>query len=480
MKEAATVTTLGTETKPLRVAIIGSGPSGIYAVENLHKQLDVAVEIDMFERLPTPYGLVRGGVAPDHPKIKSVTRLYDRIVSRANMRFFGNVEYGTDITHDDLVHHYHVIIYAVGAQSDRKLGIPGEDLPGSHSATEFVAWYNAHPDFRDLEFDLSQESVAVIGVGNVALDVARILLRDPAILHQTDIADYALKALAASSIRRVYILGRRSAAQAAFTNTEIEELGELRQADIVISPEDVALDPLSKTYLDSGADKTAVQNVQILTEYSQRQSTGKDRQLIMRFLVSPVELIGSGRVEAIKVVRNELYETYDGALRPRATDRFETIPVGLVFRSVGYHGVPLPGVPFNDKLGIIPNDEGRIFTVQGGDEQVIGEYVVGWIKRGPSGVIGTNKPDAAKTVASILQDLAEGKVLHPVAPERSAVLSLLERRRLKFVTFDDWQLLDQLERDLGAQAGRPRLKLSRVSDMLDALEKLRPAVAVGH
>lgn len=473
------MTTFGTEAHPLRVAIIGSGPSGFYAAENLYKQLDVAVEIDMFERLPTPYGLVRGGVAPDHPKIKSVTRVYDRIVRQANMRFFGNVEYGTDLTHDDLVRHYHIIIYAVGAQSDRKLGIPGEDLPGSHSATEFVAWYNAHPDYSHLTFDLSQESVAVIGVGNVAMDVARVLLRDPSVLHQTDIADYALEALATSRVKRVYVLGRRGVAQAAFTNAEITELGELCQADIIVSPEDVVLDPLSKAYLESGADKTAAQNVQTLTAYSLRQGTGKERQLFMRFLVSPVELIGTDRVEAIRLVKNQLYETYDGALRARATGQYETIPVGLVFRSVGYRGVPLPGVPFHEKWGIIPNDEGRILTVQDGGQQVVGEYVVGWIKRGPSGVIGTNKPDAAKTVASILDDLANDRTLNPPEPERSAVEALLERRRLKYVTFGDWQKLDQLERDLGAQVGRPRVKLSQVEDMLDALEELSPAMPVG-
>ncbi len=378
---------------PLRIAIIGSGPSGFYAAEHLQKQTDLDVSIDMFDRLPTPYGLVRGGVAPDHPKIKSVTKVYDRIAQKPSFHFYGNVEFGSDITLDDLKQYYHAVIFAVGAQSDRHLNIPGENLPGSHPATEFVAWYNAHPDFRDFKFDLTQESVAVIGVGNVAMDVVRILSRTPEELYETDIADYALEELRHSHVKTVYVLGRRGPVQAAFTNPEIKELGEMADADIVVSPEEVELDDLSKAFLESPkADRTAIRNVEILKNYAAQPSQGKSRKIVMRFLVSPVEIIGTDKVEAIKIVKNELYENDRGVLRPRPTDQYETIPVGLVFRSVGYHGTPLPDVPFYEKWGTIPNEKGRVQTTLDG-EQVPGLYAVGWIKRGPSGIIGTNKPE---------------------------------------------------------------------------------------
>ncbi|MEZ4672041.1 MAG: FAD-dependent oxidoreductase [Anaerolineae bacterium] len=248
---------LGTQDNPLRVAIIGSGPSGFYAADHLQKQADLTVKIDMYDRLPTPYGLVRGGVAPDHQKIKSVTKIYDRIAQQDNFRFFGNVEFGKDITHSDLAQHYHAIIYAVGAQTDRHMGIPGEDLPGSHPATEFVAWYNAHPDFADHQFDLTQENVAVVGLGNVAMDVIRILARTPDELTETDIADYALEALHHSNVKNIYVLGRRGPAQSAFTNPEIKELGELDDASVIVAPEEVVLDAFSQAYVNSGEDKVA-------------------------------------------------------------------------------------------------------------------------------------------------------------------------------------------------------------------------------
>mgnify|MGYP005844110021 CR=1 FL=1 len=473
------MTPIGTAAHPLRVAIIGSGPSGFYAAEYLQRQPELAVEIDMFERLPTPFGLVRGGVAPDHPKIKSVTKVYDRIASHPAMRFYGNVTFGTDITRDDLVRHYHAIIYAIGAQTDRKLGIPGEELPGSHSATEFVAWYNAHPEFRDRKFNFSHESAAVIGVGNVAIDVARILLRSPQELYETDIADYALDALARSNVKRVYLLGRRGPAQAAFASGAVKELGELANVDVVVAPEEVTLDPLSEAYIKSGAANEAAKNVETLVGYATRPLAHRDRQIIIRFLVSPVEIIGTDRVEAIKIVKNELYETYDGAVRPRPTGEYEFIPVGLVFRSVGYRGEPLPEVPFNDKWGTIPNDRGRVLTEHGTGKQLIGEYVVGWIKRGPSGVIGTNRPDAAETVEMLLADLGAGKVLHPPESSRASVEALLVDRGVNYVSYEDWLLLDQLEQDLGARIGRPRLKFSRVEDMLEALEELRRPAGAG-
>lgn len=462
---------LGTASNPFRVAIIGAGPSGFYAADHLLKQKDLVVEVDMYDRLPTPYGLVRGGVAPDHQKIKSVTKAYDRIAAHPNFRFYGHVEFGKDLMRDDLARFYHAIIYATGAQTDRRMGIPGEDLPGSHPATEFVAWYNAHPDYCDLTFDLSQEAVAVVGMGNVAMDVIRILARTPEELEKTDIADYALEALRHSRVKRIYMLGRRGPAQAAFTNPEIKELGEMQDAEVIVPPDEVRLDPLSEEFIRSGEDRSAEKNVQILTQYSLQAAQGKSRQIITRFLVSPVELIGTERVEAVKIVKNELYRAEDGSLRPRPTDQYEVIPVGLVFRSVGYHGVPLPGVPFYEKWGVIPNDQGRVLTDAKNGQQVTGDYVVGWIKRGPSGIIGTNKPDSVETVERLLEDQRAGNVLNPDTPSREAVENLLKERGVAFVTYDDWQVLDEIETRRGAELGRPRLKFSRVEDMLEAIHE---------
>ena len=453
----------------LKVAIIGSGPSGFYAAEHLQKQKDLDVEIDMYDRLPTPYGLVRGGVAPDHQKIKSVTKVYDRIAAKPGFRFFGNVEFGRDITLDDIKQHYHAVIFAVGAQTDRQLNIPGEDLPGSHAATEFVAWYNAHPDYRDLEFDLSAESVAVIGLGNVAMDVVRILARTHDELYETDIAGYALEKLDNSAVKNIYVLGRRGPAQSAFTNPEIKELGEMLDAEVIVAHEEVVLDEHSRAFIDSSADRTAVRNVEILTGYSEREPAGKKRKIIMRFLVSPVEILGTDKVEAIKVVKNELYRAENGSLRPRATNESETIPVGLVFRSVGYRGVPLEGVPFYERWGIIPNDKGRVMTDLEDGQPVTGNYVVGWIKRGPSGIIGTNKPDSVETVEMLLEDARAGKLFAPA--EDSDIETLMQKRAIRYVTYADWQLLDELEQKRGAAVGRPRLKFSRVEEMLEALAK---------
>ncbi|MBN2303570.1 MAG: FAD-dependent oxidoreductase [Anaerolineae bacterium] len=454
----------------MRVAIIGSGPSAFYAAAQLFRQQDQRdqpIEVDMFERLPTPFGLVRGGVAPDHPKIKSVTRVYDQTAAHPNFHFYGNVTFGQDITHADLIAHYHAIIYAVGAQTDRRMDIPGEDLPGSHPATEFVGWYNGHPDYRDLTFDLSQERVAVIGNGNVAMDVARILTRTEHELHETDIANHALDALRHSRVKEVYILGRRGPAQAKFTNPELRELETLADVDIVVAPGDIELDPLSREYILSSNDRAAERNYQSLEQFALTPPEGKSRRLIMRFLVSPVELLGSDRVEAIKLVQNELYQRDDGDLLAQPTGEHEIIPVGLVFRSIGYQGVPLPGVPFDTNQGIIPNQMGRVVDNSG--QQVVGEYAVGWIKRGPTGTIGTNKPDAQETVHMLLDDVQNDNLLTPAHPTREAVEELLRARGVRFVTYDDWRTLDQIEIERGAAIGRPRRKFSRVEDMLAAL-----------
>lgn len=460
----------GTIGNPLRVAIIGSGPSGFYAADRLQKEKTLAVEIDMFERLPTPYGLVRGGVAPDHPKIKSVEKVYEKIASQPSFRFYGHVSFGTDIMHVELLRHYHAVIYAVGAQTDRELNIPGESLLGSYAATEFVGWYNGHPDYRHLQFDLSQERAAVIGVGNVAMDVARILARTVDELRATDIADYALEALSQSRVKEIYVLGRRGPAQAAFTNPEIKELGEMQDAEVIVDPREVNIDAYSQEFLDTAADRTAVNNVEILKRYSQQPLRGKARKILFKFLVSPTELQGAEHVEGMKIAHNVLARRSDGSISPRATDQTEVLPVGLVFRSVGYRGVGLPGVPFDDVSSTIPNAHGRVLDAAGG-QQVIGSYVVGWIKRGPSGVIGTNKPDAVETVEKLLEDLREQKLNTPDDPARAGVDAILAARDVRIVTFADWQVLDQLEIQRGADCGRPRLKFTEIETMLNALQR---------
>jgi len=466
---------LGTPEQPLRVAIIGSGPSGFYAADALTaRNATVTAHVDIFDRLPTPFGLVRGGVAPDHQKIKSVTKVYEKVANRDNVRFFGHVNYGSDLSLSDLQQHYHAVLFAVGSASDKKLGIPGEDLPGSHAATEFVGWYNGHPDYRKLSFNLEAESVAIIGIGNVAMDVTRILARTQEELLATDIADYALEALANSKVRRIYVLGRRGPAQAAFTNPEIKELGEMPGADIIVTPEEAEPDPLSAAYLGGpGADRKDIKNVEILREYAARNPEGKPVQIIMRFLTSPVEIIGEDRVEAIKIVKNELYQAESGELRPRATKETETIPVQLIFRSVGYRGIPLPDVPFYDFQGTIPNDRGRVLVEQGSDQVVSGMYVAGWIKRGPTGIIGTNKPDAVETVNMLLEDVSAGAVWSPDAPTPEAIPALLEDRGVRYVTWEDWVRLDGSETERGIALGRPRLKYTTIEDMLTALEGTR-------
>ncbi len=417
---------IGSESNPLRVAIIGAGPTGFYAAGHLFKHEKLTIEVDMYDRLPTPFGLVRGGVAPDHQKIKSVTKAYDRIADRTSFRFYGYVEFGTDVTLDDLKKHYHQILFSTGAQTDRSLGIPGENLEGSHAATEFVAWYNGHPDYRDRKFDLSQERAAVVGIGNVAVDVARILCRTPEELAETDIAD------------------------------------------IVVLPEEAELDALSKQSVEE--DKSTTRKVEILQEYAARKGSGKPRRLILRFLVSPVELIGNdaGEVSGMKIVKNELYATETGTLRPRETETFEELPVGLVFRSVGYRGVPLPGVPFQEKWGAILNEKGRVIEPES-KKPVTGLYTAGWIKRGPSGVIGTNKPDALETVNCMMEDLANGSTLEPSEPDPAAAETLVRERKPNFVSWKDWQKLNEIEVGKGHEEGRPRVKFTTVEDMLAAL-----------
>ena len=460
----------GTEAQPLRVAIVGAGPAGFYATDQLFRTPGLVVEVDMYDRVPTPYGLVRAGVAPDHQKIKAVTAAFDKVAANPAFRFFGGVELGRHLSVDDLRAHYHMVLYTTGAQTDRRMGIPGEDLQRSHAATEFVAWYNGHPDYRDLTFDLSQERAAVVGVGNVADDVARILSRTPEELAATDIADYALEALSASRIREVYVLGRRGPAQAAFTNPEVRELGELAGADVSAQPEEVEPDELTRQALERAPDRATQKKMEIIKEYARRTPTGKPRRLVMRFLVSPVELRddGTGAVGGMRLVKNRLYATATGTLQPKATDQVEDLPVGLVFRSVGYRGVPVPGVPFNDDWGVILNAKGRVLDPQT-KHPLVGQYTAGWIKRGPTGVIGTNKPDAAETVAGMIEDLARDIHLRPADPSPAAVERLIRERQPQYLSYQDWLRLDEIETRRGRETGKPRVKFTRVKDMLAAL-----------
>ncbi|MEM7009547.1 MAG: FAD-dependent oxidoreductase, partial [Thermodesulfobacteriota bacterium] len=427
---------------------------------------------DMFDKLPTPHGLVRSGVAPDHQKIKSVTRVYDKIATNENFRFFGLVEYGVHLTIEDLKDHYHIIVFATGAQTDRKMNIPGEDLKGSHTATEFVAWYNGHPEYTDYEFDLSQEKVAIVGVGNVAVDVARILCRTEDELMQTDIADYALEALKKSNVKEVYLLGRRGPAQAAFTNPEVRELGNLDDAHAITRIEEVELDEFTQEFLEKEEDRSLVKKIEILNAYSEDIEFQKSKKLHIRFLVSPTEIIGDaqGNVKAIKLVKNELYKTDDGTLRPRATDETEELEVGLVFRSIGYHGVPLPEVPFHEKWGVIHNDRGRVIDPDT-SEHVHGLYSTGWIKRGPTGVIGTNKQDSGETVECIVEDILQSRHLSPSKTHPDDILELINQRQPDHFSYEDWLRLNELEINKGEEQGRPRVKYTSVEDMLNAVKR---------
>lgn len=445
--------------QPLRVAIIGAGPAGFYAAAALFKQDDVDCRVDMFNRFPTPYGLVREGVAPDHESIKAVTRVFDRTGADERFRFFGNVTVGEDIEVAALHEFYHMTVYAVGAQSDRRLGIPGEDLTGSDPATIFVGWYNGHPDYADLEFDLSHPRAVVIGNGNVAVDVARILVRSVDELAKTDIADHALDALRTSGVREVVMLGRRGPAQAKFTSAELKEFGVLEGVDVVVDPDQMVLDEHSQALVEE--ERRVSRNVEILTDFSQREPSGAERSIELRFLTSPVEVIGeNGRVTAVRVERNRLEADDDGWQRSVGTGEFDVIECGLVLRSVGYRGVPVPGAPFDEGRGIIPNEGGRVRPR---------EYAVGWIKRGPSGIIGTNKPDAVETVNAMLEDASSLEA--EVNPDPDAIVRFLEDRQVRYVTLADWQRIDAEECARGEPDGRPRSKIVSVEEMLRCCDR---------
>ena len=440
---------------PLRVAVVGSGPAGFYAADALLKSDDPVVEVDVLDRLPTPWGLVRLGVAPDHENIKAVSRAFEKTAARPGFRFFGNVEVGTTVTHDELLDLYDAVVYTVGAQTDRSLDIPGEDLPGSWPATAFVAWYNGHPDFQDLEFDLDVERAVVIGNGNVAIDCVRMLGLTAEELAPTDTTDPAMEAIIASPLQEIVMLGRRGPAQAAFTPPELQELGELAGADVIVDAKELELDPASEAALEHDRER-ARRNVDILREFARRRPEGKPRRLVLRFLTSPVAIVGDGKVEAIEIVRNELIEE-GGRIVARPTGDTETIPCGLVLRSVGYRGVPIAGVPFDDRACVIPNETGRAV----GAERT---YCAGWIKRGPSGVIGTNKKDATETVEVLLADARAGKLTR--SGDRT-LDELLDEKGVEYVDYAGWQAIDAAERAAGDPLGRPRVKLTTWERLLD-------------
>jgi ferredoxin--NADP+ reductase len=434
----------------MRVAVVGSGPAGFYAAGAL-LSADPPVEVDMIERLPTPWGLVRLGVAPDHPKLKTVSRAFERIAEQPGFRFLGNVELGRDLHHEDLVRLYDAVIYAVGAQTDRRLDIPGEDLPGSWPATEFVAWYNGHPDHQQLEFDLDVERAVVIGNGNVALDIARMLALTQEELAPTDASDASIAAIAGSSLREIFVVGRRGPAQASFTTPELHEMGDLAGADVIVDPADL-----------EGAepkDTNSERNLAVLREFAAREPEGKPRRVVFRFFRSPVAILGEDRVEGIELVRNEL----DASERAVPTEERETLACGLVFRSVGYHGVALPGVPFDERGGTIPNEGGRVEP---------GVYAAGWIKRGPTGVIGTNKKDATETVQLLLEDAAAGRLEPKPDATAAAVDALLAERGARVVEYDAWCAIDEAERAAGEKGGRPRVKFCSWEELLAAAESV--------
>ena len=450
-----------------RVAIVGAGPAGAFAAASLHRSWGDA-EIDLFERLPTPWGLLRGGVAPDHQEIKRLDDTFDRETLQRGCRFLGNVEVGVDISHSELMQHYSAVVYATGAQTDKSLGIPGENLSGSWAATEFVAWYNGHPDYRQLEFDLSAKRAVVIGNGNVAADVTRLLTLSLPELERTDVADHALEALRDSQIEEVVVLGRRGPAQAAFTSAELRELGHLDGVDLRVDPADMELDPVSRDWLDEEGTFTARKNVELLREFAARPSRGDARRRIdLRFLRSPVEIRGTGNVKAIAVRRNEVVRTEDGTLRARALDEdVETIECGLILRSVGYRAVPLPDVPFDERSFVLPNERGRVLTPDG--DLLPGIYAVGWIKRGPTGILGTNKRDAAETVNCLVEDLRAGSLPQPPKPAREQIDNLLAERRPDLVTTEGWRAINAQELERGEREQRPRVKLASREELLAA------------
>ncbi len=447
--------------RPYHVAVVGSGPSGFFAAASLLKAADTSdefdVAVDILEMLPTPWGLVRSGVAPDHPKIKSISKQFEKIAEDPRFRFFGNVVLGEHVGPAELAERYDAVIYAIGAQSDRPLKIPGEDLAGSMAAVEFVGWYNAHPHFQETSPDLSGARAVVVGNGNVALDVARILVTNPDELALTDIADHALESLRPCGVEEAVIVGRRGPLQTAFTTLELRELADLEGVDVIIDP--AQLEGITDEDA-AAAGKTTKQNIKVLRDYAQRAPRPGHRRIVFRFLTSPIEIKGDDRVESIVLGRNELFTDESGRVAAKDTGDREELPVQLVVRSVGYRGLPTPGLPFDHSRATIPNTDGRV-------EGSRNEYVVGWIKRGPTGVIGTNKKDSQDTVDTLLADLAASDGIAEFPEDHADQLAdWLASRQPKLVTSAHWELIDRFEREAGEPHGRPRVKLPSLAKLL--------------
>lgn len=444
----------------LRVAIVGTGPAGMYALEHLLEEQGMDVEIDLFERLPVPWGLVRYGVAPDHPEKKMVAdNLFSYFLGRSNVNYFGNVEIGKDIPHTDLADWYDAVIYASGAGGDKQMGIPGEKLPGCWAAREFVAWYNGHPDYSHLGIDLSSERAVVVGNGNVALDVARILLLPPEELAKTDIADHALVALRDSHVKEVVILGRRGYLQSAFNNPELEELAELDDVEIIVDGDDL---PDEHDAVSDDIDWETGRKVRTLGRLARRRFNA-DKKIIFRFLSSPIELIGDSKVEKILVVGNHLIRDESGRLQAMPSGEESVLETGLILRAIGYRGYPFPGLPFDEHKGVIANVDGRVVN----SGQILpGVYVTGWIKRGPRGIIGTNKQCAKETVEALLADVNCNRLDRTNTLDREKVLELVSQRKSDIVSLDKWRKIDRFEKLQGRLWQRPRNKICDIYKML--------------
>ncbi|WP_329410200.1 FAD-dependent oxidoreductase [Nocardia vinacea] len=446
----------------LRVAIIGAGPAACYAADELLRRADV--EVEMFDRLPTPWGLVRAGVAPDHPGTKSVSSMFETAFRRDTLQYRLNVEVGKHISHQELLAHHHAVIYAVGASTDRRLNVPGEDLPGSHSATEFVAWYNGHPDYAERIFDLSGERVVILGNGNVALDVARVLTLSPDDLAKTDIADHALDALRNSNVREVVVLGRRGPLQAAYTSAEFLALGHLEGVDVIIDPAELELDSESQALLDDPDVEPSLRlKYQLAQEYVAKAPNPENKRIVFRYLASPTAITGGDKVEALEFVHNELVSE-DGRLVARASDRTETLPASMVLRSIGYRGVPVADLPFDERTGVVPNLSGRVVA---DGAHMPGVYVAGWIKRGPRGVIGSNRVDAQETVEQLIADFMADKLTAPQS-DRAALNTLLAQRQPELVDREGWKAIDTSERTAGQASGRSRVKITTREGLIEA------------
>ena len=457
---------LGTEQNPLLVAIVGSGPSGFYAAEALIKS-EFEVNVDIIERLPSPYGLVRSGVAPDHPKLKTAINLYKKIADDPHFNLIANVTVGRDISIEDLRKTHHAVILTYGAETDRKLGVPGEDLKGSHTATEFVGWYNGHPDYRELEFDLSQDTAVIIGQGNVAADVSRILSKTVDELKHTDIAQHALDVLAESKLKEIHVIGRRGPAQAKFTPKELREFGELSDCNPIILEEDLQLNDESKKELEERTNVTNRKVYDQFCEYSKRElDSSKSKKCFFRFLMGPQEIIGNNQIEKLILEKNELSGE---PFKQSAKGTNETIEIntGILFRSIGYHGIPMPGVPFHESWGTIPNEKGRVTENDGAVVEQL--YTGGWIKRGPSGIIGTNRACSVETVTNLLNDIEK---LDTETKKHGAkeIYSKLDSKNVRHINFAEWSQIDTKEIEHGEPKGKPREKYTSIEEMLSVIK----------